>query len=113
MARFGAVKLQAREIMQRYGYDPLETMVLTAQDPSTTKQEKLEIAQVLLPYIYPKLATIAVETEVEIGSSQLAQASLMRRVLEDSELADAAARLSLAAAEASLSADDSVSGLLQ
>jgi hypothetical protein len=45
------------------------------------------------------------EGEVSCTTTQESQAALMRRVLEDPVLADAAQRLSLAAAEASLEAE--------
>jgi hypothetical protein len=109
------VRLAAREAMQKFGYDPLESLVLFAQESSTNNDTKIHIAEVLLPYLYPKLSSITVEGEVHSTITADAQASLLRRVLADPELADAAQRLSIVAAGAMLddAADDGPIGLIQ
>ena len=99
------VRSSAREAMQKFAYDPLQTLVLFAQDSNTNDDTKLHIAEVLLPYLYPKLSNVTMEGEVVSTVTVEAQASLLRRVLENPELADAAQRLSLAAAEAALESD--------
>lgn len=111
MAAHKSVKLMAREATQRYGYDPLEVLVNQAQDSNTGPQVKTEIAMFLMPYVYPKLSSVMVEGEMEVRNTSEQQASLMRRILENPELADAAQRLSIAAAEASLEND--IEGLIQ
>lgn len=100
-----SVRVAAKEAMQKFGYDPLEVMVLHAQDANTSTDVKLEIAGVLLPYMYPKLSSIAIEGELNTSATSDAQAELFRRVMSSPELADAAQKLSLAAAEAALSSD--------
>jgi hypothetical protein len=105
MALKKGVRLAAREAMQKFAYDPLQTLVLFAQDSNTNNDTKLHIAEVLLPYLYPKLSNVTMEGEVVSTVTVEAQASLLRRVLENPELADAAQRLSLAAAEAALESD--------
>ncbi len=107
MARRG-VRLAARETMQKLMYDPLEALVLFAQDDKSSPDTRLHIAEVLLPYLYPKLSSLTLEGEVTVNQTAEQQASLLRRVLEDPELADAAQRLSIAAANAML--DDGESG---
>lgn len=84
--------------MQKWGYDPLEVIVQAAQDPNTTQDTKLEIAQVLLPYMYPRLSSIEVQAEVDVNEKNRPdQNELMRRILANPELADAAQKLSLEA----------------
>lgn len=101
MVRRG-VRVAAREAMQKHGYDPLEKLVLVAQDDATPPEAKLRIAETLLPYMYPKLSNVTIEGELTANVSVEAQAQLLKRMLEDPQLADAAQRLSIAAAEASL-----------
>jgi len=100
-----SVRVAAKEAMQRFNYDPLDVLVQFAQDASTNNNIKLHIAETLLPYMYPKLSNIVVEGEITTNTAAESQAALLRRVLENPELADAAQRLSLAAAEASLESD--------
>ena len=100
------VRLAAREAMQRLNYDPLETLVLVAQDQNTNNDTKLRIAETLLPFMYPKLSNVTVEGEITSNTTADAQANLLRRVLDDPELADAAQKLSLAAASAALETDN-------
>ena len=84
--------------MQKWGYDPLEVIVQAAQDPNTSQDTKLEIATVLLPYMYPRLSSIEVQAEVEVSDKNRPdQGELMRRILANPELADAAQRLALEA----------------
>ena len=66
---------------------------------------------ILLPYMYPKLSNITIEGEITTNTTAESQAALLRRVLENPELADAAQRLSLAAAEAALESD--IGGMVQ
>ena len=96
------VRIAAKEAMQRFNYDPLETLVLFAQDANTNNDTKLEIAQTLLPYMYPKLSNVTIDGEVISNVTAESQAILLRRMLESPELADAAQRLSIAAAEAAI-----------
>jgi hypothetical protein len=109
VAKRGA-RLAAREAMQKWNYDPLDVLVLHAQDAATSQATKLEIAQVLLPYLYPKLQNVTVDGQIEATVSAESQSALLRRVLENPELADAAQRLSLAAAEAALECDFTSNG---
>lgn len=99
------VRVVAKEAMQKFGYDPLEVMVQFAQDPAATNDLKLNIAQTLLPYMYPKLANVTLEGEINTNVNEQSQADLFRRVMESPELADAAQKLSLAAAHAALEGD--------
>ncbi len=105
MAFKKGVRLAAREAMQRFNYDPLQVLVMFAQEQNTNNDTKLHIAEVLLPYLYPKLSNITVEGEVVSSVTLESQANLLQRVLANPELADAAQRLSLAAAEAALESD--------
>jgi hypothetical protein len=107
------VRVAAKEAMQKLNYDPLSVLVIYAQDASVNNDTKLKIAEVLLPYMYPKLSNITVEGEITSTQTSESQASLLRRVLENPELADAAQRLSLAAAEAMLESDGAGGGMLQ
>ena len=102
MAARPNVRTAAREAMQKFGYDPLETLVLLAGDAATTSDNKQKIAETLLPYMYPKLSSVTIEGELVSTHSAESQAALLRRVLEDPELADAAQRLSIAASMAVL-----------
>jgi hypothetical protein len=99
------VRIAAREAMMKFGYDPLETMVIIAQDDQTAGHVKLQIAETLLPYMYPKLSNVTVETTGDSSSNADSQAILLRRILENPELADAAQRLSIAASMAALESD--------
>lgn len=99
------IRTLAKEAMQRLGYDPLEVMVLCAQDASTDNSTKMKIAETLLPYMYPKLSSVTIDGEMTVNPHQESQAELFRRVMESPELADAAQKLSLAAAEAALQSD--------
>ena len=92
--------------MQKFGYDPLEVLVQFAQEPLTPNDTKIHLAEVLLPYLYPKLSNVTMEGEVVINQTAEQQASLLRRVLENPELADAAQKLSIAAANAALESGD-------
>ena len=107
-----SVRVAAKEAMQRLGYDPLESLVSYAMDSQTSSATKLEIAQTLLPYMYPKLANVTVEGEMRVTDDARQQASLMQRLLSDPKLADAAQQLSLAAAEAALDMDNFDSGMM-
>jgi hypothetical protein len=102
MAAKKNVRQYAREVMQKFNYDPLESLVMLAQDAGTNAGVKQEIATTLLPFIYPKLASVTLDGEVNTSITATSQAALLRKVLEDPALADAAQRISLAAAEASL-----------
>lgn len=99
------VRYAAREAMQRHGYDPIDVMVQCSQDPNSSQETKLEIAKTLMPYMYPKLSNVTVESEVTTNERTETQASLMMRILGNPELADAAQRLSIAAADAALEYD--------
>lgn len=99
------VRYAAREAMQRHGYDPIDVMVQCSQDPNTSQDTKLDIARTLMPYMYPKLSNVTVESEVTSNERQETQSSLMMRILGNPELADAAQRLSIAAADAALEYD--------
>lgn len=101
MAR--GVRIAAKEAMQSLNYDPLEVLVKYAQESGTSPAAKCEVAMALLPYMYPKLSSMTIEADVLVDNqASNARNALMRRVLENPELADAAARLSIAAAEASI-----------
>ena len=97
MANKKSVRVLGKEVMQAKNYDPLEELVTLAQDPNTPKQSKQAIAETLLPYMYPKLTNVTVEGEVNVNHTAEMQVSLLRRVLEDPQLADAAQQLSIAA----------------
>lgn len=107
------VRYAAREAMQRHGYDPIDVMVQCSQDPNTSQDTKLDIARTLMPYMYPKLSNVTVESEVSTNERSETQASLMMRVLSNPELADAAQRLSIAAADVALEYDGIGSGRQQ
>jgi hypothetical protein len=114
MAYRRSVRIAAREAMQKFNYDPLDVLVQFAQLETTNQDTKLEIAQTLLPYMYPKLSNVTMDAEVSVNERSDNQAALLRRILENPELADAAQRLSIAAAEASLELDSSsVGGMIQ
>lgn len=100
-----SVRVAAKEAMQRFNYDPLEVLVMHAQSANTPNDTKMKIAETLLPYMYPKLSNIVVEGEIVNNSVAESQSALLRRVLANPELADAAQRLSLAAAESALEFD--------
>jgi hypothetical protein len=106
------VRVMARVAMQRFGYDPLEQLVLHAQDVNTGREEKLHIAETLLPYMYPKLSNVTVEGELTSNTTAESQANLLRHILENPELADAAQRLSVAAAEAALETEAGLGGAM-
>lgn len=105
------VRIAAKEAMQKFNYDPLDVLVQMAQEVTANLDVRKEIAMVLLPYMYPKLSNVTIEGELTTNVSAESQASLLRRVLENPELADAAQRLSLAAAEAALEND--IGGMVQ
>lgn len=111
MALKKGVRIAAKEAMQKFNYDPLEVLVRFAQDAQTNNDTKMHIAETLLPYMYPKLSNVTVDGEIVTNSTAESQAALLRRVLENPELADAAQRLSLAAAEAALESD--IGGTIQ
>lgn len=93
--------------MQKYGYCPLETLVQYAQADNTPADTKLKIAETLLPYMYPKLSNVTLEGEVSVSERAESQAALLRKVLADPELADAAQKLSIAASMAMLESEAS------
>ena len=107
------VRVAAREAMQRFNYDPLEVLVQFAQDLNTPNNVKSEIAQILLPYMYPKLSNITVDGELTTNQIVDNQNALLQRILSNPDLADAAQRLSIAAAEASLELDGVGAGRVQ
>lgn len=106
------VRVAARESMQKYNYDPLEVLVLFAQDAATSPASKLSIAETLLPYMYPKLSNVTLEGEVIVARDAESQAALLHKILQDPELADAAQRLSIAAAMSTLDVNQEESGLV-
>lgn len=106
------VRVAAREAMQRFNYCPLEVLVHFAQDPSATNDSKMRIAETLLPYMYPKLSNMTLEGEVNVSQNQESQAALLRRILEDPDLADAAQKLSIASSMMFLESEE-VSGSVQ
>ena len=105
-------KFAAREAMQRHGYDPIEELVGAALDPNTGGEVKREIAMFLMPYTYPKLANVAIESDNAASNTSLTQEEMMLRIFDNPELCDAAQRLSLVAAEIFLDNDKS-SGSVQ
>lgn len=108
------VRVAAKAAMQAFNYDPLEVLVRFAQDASSNNDTKLKIAETLLPYMYPKLSNITVEGEVVSNATAESQTMLLRRILENPELADAAQRLSIAAAESAIESDiGGIGGMLQ
>jgi hypothetical protein len=98
-------KFAAREVMQRHGYDPITELMRSAMDENVSGEVKRDIAMFLTPYMYPKLATVAVESEVEVTNNSISQNELMARILENPDLCDAAQRISLVAAEIFLEND--------
>jgi len=113
MAAKRGVRVAAREAMQKFAYDPLETLVMFAQDAATNNDTKMKIAETLLPYMYPKLSNMTLDAEVGITQGAESRAGLLRKLLDDPELADAAARLSIAASMAALGEDSGDTGFLQ
>ena len=99
------VRIAAKDAMQSLNYDPLTVLVMCAQDSNVNQDTKLKIAETLLPYMYPKLSNVTDEGEITSNVTAESQTALLRRVLENPELADAAQRLSLAAAESILETD--------
>ncbi len=91
--------LQARTTMQSLGYDPLEELVKIAQNEDVHKDVKREIHLSLLPYLYPKLQNIELKGEIDQTNHVPDSQELLRRVLANPELADAAQMLSLEAAD--------------
>lgn len=106
-----SVRIAAKEAMMKFAYDPLEVMIHCAQDMATSAVVKLQIAETLLPYMYPKLSNITIEGEMVTSTTEEAQAELFHRVMSNPELADAAQKLSLAAAESALLGD--IGGTIQ
>ena len=109
------VRVAARDAMQKFAYDPLEVLVQFAQDEHTNRDDRMKIAETLLPYMYPKLSNVTIEGEVHSTVTADSQAALLRRVLENPELADAAQRLSIAAAEIAMETEamsDSTGGMV-
>ncbi len=102
-----SVRIAAREAMQKFGYDPLEVLVQYATAENRSDDDKRDVALALLPYAYPKLSNITVEGELSTNPVANHQAELFRRFMENPELADAAQRLSIAAAEAALESETS------
>lgn len=99
--RTGSQKLAARSIMQSMGYDPIEELVKIAQTPGTSNDTKIDIAQGMLPYMYPKLGAVEIET---VGADDVVDVrrELAVRIMSDPVLSDAAHQLSIAAAEAAM-----------
>lgn len=93
-----SVRYLAKETMQRLAYDPLEVLVAAASESSASPQDRREIAEFLMPYMYPKLSSVEVQAEVDNVNSAPEASELMRRILANPELADAAQKLSLEAA---------------
>jgi hypothetical protein len=111
----GKVRLAARETMMRHGYDPMEVLVQHAQSETASADVKLDLAKVLLPYMYPKLSNVTMEAEVTNKDNSESRVMLLQKILGNPELADAAQRLSIAAAEVALNVDASeyASGMVQ
>jgi hypothetical protein len=104
------VRMAAREAMMRLAYDPMDELVNIAQT-AASPIVKQQIAEILLPYMYPKLSAVTVEAEVESKAVGVDQTELMQHILEHPELADAAQKIALAAAGLSMSAElDGYSG---
>ena len=87
-----------------------EVLVQFAQESSTNLDTKLHIAETLLPYMYPKLSNITVEGDFAPSISTESQAVLLQKVLGSPELADAAQRLSIAAAGSMIDGEFTISG---
>lgn len=88
--------------MQALGYDPLGELVRLAMEPNTAKQDRLRIAELALPYIYPKLSAVTMDGEIDVTSSNEAQRQFMSMVLSSPQLGDAASVLALASANAAI-----------
>lgn len=94
--------LVARETMQKFGYDPMEELVKLAVgtvEAPASMAVKQEIALSLLPYVYPKLSNVEIFGEIDQTNHAPDPQELLRRVLANPELADAAQMLSLEASD--------------
>lgn len=98
----GGVRMAAREAMQKWGYDPIDELVKIAQSPELSLTGKKEIAEVLIPYMYPKLSAITLDADVTLNEDRELQDAMMMKLLNDPTLADAAAKISLAAADCAI-----------
>ena len=104
MSNRKSVRVAAKEAMQKLNYDPLEVLVMCAQE-AADNLTKAKIAETLLPYMYPKLSNVTMDGEINVSQNAVSQAALLRRVLADPDLADAAQKLSVAAAMCSLESE--------
>ncbi len=106
-------RLAAREAMQRVGYDPIDELVKIAQSDGLSLTGKKEVAEILLPYMYPKLSAVVMDADVTINDDREMQEAMMMKMLSDPTLADAAAKLSLAAADCAIEESIAKSGRQQ
>ncbi len=92
-------RFMAREIMQKFAYDPMVELITQAQDDRTSQAERRAIAEELMPYMYPKLSAVIMDEAPVHDITAVNQRNMMMRVLNDPELADAAQKLSIAASK--------------
>ena len=112
MATRKTARFAAKEVMQRLAYDPLEVLIQCASEPSAPAEVKREVAEYLMPFMYPRLSNMEVQAEVETSEvNRPNEQDLMRRILSNPELADAAQKLSLEAAGVLLA--DGAEGTIQ
>ena len=89
----------AREVMQTLGYDPMEQLIHIAKGENVSADTRKDIALAMMPYIYPKLANVEVQGEMETTINAPNSSDLLKRLLSNPDLADAAQKLSLEAAD--------------
>lgn len=62
-------KDRAINIMESYGYDPIEQLVISAQSADTSASDKISVHKELAKYIYPQLKSIDHKHTVSGGLS--------------------------------------------
>lgn len=95
-----SAKYAAREAMQSHGYDPIQEMIKIVQGENVSLETRKEVALALMPYSYPKLSNVEMQGEMEnVNINAPSSSDMLKRILSDPDLADAAQKLSLEAAD--------------
>jgi len=76
---------EARALAEKYGYDPIECLIVMATSESSSQDRKFECHAKLADYIYPKVGSISIQMSGPNGGpiSADVQSSELQELLSD------------------------------
>jgi len=93
-------KHAVRELMQKFGFDPVENLIQAAQNPSTPLDMRIDISKTLAPFLYPKLNAVTIQGDEDGGPVRFRDERLLQRILSDPEAVAAAQKLGILSSDA-------------